>query len=111
MTKHTLSKKVAQQIRLEAEQIARSLRTPDQTREQTRLIARGIQRGIETYRRQQADSARHFDRETKRLKKQETDQESPMPLVEERTIYRQHWLPWVLLASSLALNIYLITSG
>ncbi len=69
MAKNPLNRKVAREIQMEAEQIARSLQTPDQTREQTRLIARGIQRGIETYRRQQAEKARDFDRELKKLKK------------------------------------------
>jgi len=111
MAKHPLTKKVAREIQLEAEQIAKGIQRPGQTREQTRLIARGIQRGIETYRRQQAERERNLDRELKRLKKLEGTPENPAPVVEERPVYRQHWLPWVLFAVSLALNGYLIMVG
>jgi hypothetical protein len=110
MAKHPLSKRVAREIQLEAEQIAKSLQKPGQTREHTRLIARGIQQGIETYRRRQAEKERDFDKELKRLKK-EAGGQVPEPVVEKRVVYRQHWLPWVLLAASLALLAYLMLTG
>ncbi len=108
MVKHPLSKKIARDIQLEAEQIARSLQTPDQTREQSRLIARGIQRGIETYQRQQAAKSRELDKERKKLNRQTPDQESAPASVEERIVYRQHWLPWALFLLSLVAIGYLI---
>ena len=111
MAKHPLSKRVAREIQLEAEQIAKGIQRPGQTKEQTRLIAHGIQRGIETYRRQQAEKERNLDRELKRLKKQGSTPESPAPVVEERVLYRQHWLPWLLFVASLGLNGYLIAAG
>jgi len=111
MAKHPLSKRVTREIQQEAEQIARSLQRPGQTKEQTRLIAHGIQRGIETHRRSQAAKERDFDKELKRLKKQERESENSEPVVEERVVHRQHWLPWVLVAASLALNGYLLVVG
>ena len=111
MAKTPLNKKIAREIQLEAEQIARSLRKPDQTKEQTRLIAKGIQQGIETYRRQQAEKARDFDKELKKLKKQENPVEAAQPVVEERIVHRRHWLPWVLFLLSLGGNVFLWTGG
>jgi len=106
MAKHPLSKKVAREIQLEAQQIAKSLQKPEHTKEQTRLIAGGIQQGIETYRRRQAERERDFDKEVNRLKK-ETAAEPAQPQIQQRVIYRQHWLPWALLAATLALLAYL----
>lgn len=97
MAKHALSRKTARGIQLEAENIARSRQQPGQTKEQTRLIAQGIQKGIEQYRRQQSVKERDFDKELKKLKQQTPKNQEPETRVEEKVVYRQHWLPWVLL--------------
>jgi len=111
MAKHSLSRKIAREVQLEAEQIANGLKAPGQTKEQTRLIARGIQRGIETYRRKQAEKARDFDKELKKLKKQENAAEVGENSVEDSVLYRQHWLPWTLFGISLAAHLYLVLTG
>ncbi len=81
----------------EANKIAKATQRPGQTREQTKLIARGIQKGIEQYKKQQKNKARELDKKRKKPslhpppQPEETD---PRPQI----IYKQHWLPWVLLA-------------
>ncbi len=108
MAKSPLNRKVTREIQLEAEQIARSLQKPGQTKEQTRLIAKGIQQGIETYRRQQAEKARDFDKELKKLKRQENTEAATAQTRETCIVYRQHWLPWLLLMLSLSAVGYLL---
>ena len=101
MAKNAQNRKEARDIQNEAMRIARSRQLPGQTKEQTRLIAQGIQRGIEQYRRQESSKAREIDKQLKKLKKQpQTPEPEPETGVEERVVYRQHWLPWVLLALS-----------
>ena len=97
MAKHALSKRPAREIQIEAEKIARNRQLPEQTKEQTRLIAQGIQKGIEQYRRQQSAKERDFDKELKKLKQQALETQQPETRVEEKIVYRQHWLPWVML--------------
>ena len=69
---------------------------PGQTKEQTRLIAQGIQKGIEQYRRQESAKARELDKLRKKTR-QQVPAPQPEVRIEERVVYRQHWLPWVLL--------------
>ena len=94
--KHWLSD-VAQD---EAKRIARGTQRPGQTKEQTKLIEQGIQKGIELYKKQQSAKARELD---KKLKKVSQQTESPAVSeieVREKVIYKQHWLPWLLLVVS-----------
>ncbi|TNF91990.1 MAG: DUF2956 domain-containing protein, partial [Gammaproteobacteria bacterium] len=73
---------------------------PGQTKQQTNLIAQGIKKGIELYRKQESARARELD---KKLKKANQPSESPEEQkieVQEKVVYRQHWLPWVLLILS-----------
>lgn len=100
MAKHAVSKKVARQIQQEAEAIARSRQLPGQTKEQTRLIADGIRKGIEQHRRQQAEKERELDKALKKEKQRGTDAARTPAQIEEKTVYRQHWLPWSLLLLS-----------
>ena len=99
MAKHPLTKKASREIQIEAQKIARSRQYPGQTKEQARLIAKGIQQGIEQYRRQQSAKERDYDKELKKLRRQDGQSDPGGEVrIEERVIYRQHWLPWVLLA-------------
>ena len=88
----------------EAMKIARATQKPGQTKEQTKLIAQGIQKGIEQYKKQQKSKARERDKLRKKQVK-ERQQEQPQdiaPITETQVIYKQHWLPWLLLALSWA---------
>jgi len=86
------------QTQEEALKIARGTQRPAQSKEQTKLIAQGIQKGIDLYKRQQKEKARELNRKLKQL----SGQKQPLLLSDEldipiSIIYRQHWLPWLLL--------------
>ncbi|WP_299016021.1 DUF2956 domain-containing protein [uncultured Photobacterium sp.] len=86
----------------EAMKIARATQKPGQTKEQTKLIAQGIQKGIEQYKKQQKVKSRERD---KLRKKQEKEKQAELPQealqsTEYQIIYKQHWLPWLLLVLS-----------
>ncbi|MEC4748150.1 DUF2956 domain-containing protein [Methylomicrobium sp. Wu6] len=90
--------KPSPQTQEEALKIAKATQRPAQTKEQTKLIAQGIQKGIDQYKKQQKEKAREL---SKRLKKASRHTE---PSVQEEAspseaiiVYRQHWLPWLLL--------------
>ena len=100
MTKNTYQKP-SPQTQEEALRVAKGIQRPAQTKEQTKLIAQGIQKGIELYKKQQKEKARELNRRLKKAANQksvsvETDEHE----VEHIIVYRQHWLPWVLLAMS-----------
>lgn len=83
----------------DAMKIAKATQRPGQTREQTKLIAQGIQKGIDHYKKQQKSKSRELNRRLKQkpdIRSQEavTKNQKKSPPV----IYRQHWLPWTLLA-------------
>ena len=102
--KHTASPETLQ----EAEQIAKGTQRPGQTKEQTRLIAQGIQKGIEQYKKQHKAKAREQDKRRKQMKSSEDSVESSSS--DEQVVYKQHWLPWMLLVISwLAVGFYLLT--
>lgn len=81
----------------EATRIARGTQRPGQTKEQTKLIAQGIQKGIEQYKKQQSAKARELDKKHKKTKQKVTASDVPDIKIQERIVYRQHWLPWSLL--------------
>ena len=93
--KHTPSP----QTKDEATKIAKAIQRPRQTKEQTRLIAQGIQKGIDQYKKQQKSKARDLD---KKLKQVSRSASAPATEAEIQEIvhYKQHWLPWALLACS-----------
>lgn len=80
--------------------IARGTQRPGQTREQTKLIAQGIKKGIELYRKQESARARELDRKLKKASQQSETPEEPRIEVQDKVVYRQHWLPWLLLIIS-----------
>lgn len=84
----------------EAMRIARGIQRPGQTKQQTKLIAKGIQKGIEQYRRQQNAKARELDKKLKTVKQQLASPGVSEIEVREKLVYKQHWLPWLLLVLS-----------
>jgi len=89
----------------EAIKIARATQKPGQSKEQTKLIAQGIQKGIEQYKRQQKVKARERDKLRKKQTKDKLapqPQEQPTTDIEIQQVYKQHWLPWLLLILSWA---------
>ncbi|MEI6269450.1 MAG: DUF2956 domain-containing protein [Methylococcaceae bacterium] len=97
MTKNSYQKP-SQQTQEEALKIAKGTQRPAQTKEQTRLIAQGIQKGIDLYKKQQKEKTRDLSRKLKKTASQkELSSELYDQKIQERIIYRQHWLPWLLL--------------
>ncbi|MDD5266164.1 MAG: DUF2956 domain-containing protein [Methylococcales bacterium] len=90
--------KPSRQTQEEALKIARGIQRPAQTKEQTRLIAQGIQKGIDLYKKQQKEKARDLNKSLKKISGQKPQSiDSDDPELNERIVYRQHWLPWLLL--------------
>ena len=97
MTKNSYQKP-SQQTQEEALKIAKGTQRPAQTKEQTRLIAQGIQKGIDLYKKQQKEKTRDLNRKIKKTASQkEQSIKSDDNEIQEEIIYRQHWLPWLLL--------------
>jgi hypothetical protein len=92
----------------EALKISKGTQRPAQTKEQTKLIAQGIQKGIDLYKKQQKEKARELSKKLKKTARQkELSVESDDNEVQEYIIYRQHWLPWVLLVMTwVSIGIY-----
>ena len=102
--------KPSQQTQEEALKIARGTQRPAQTKEQTRLIAQGIQKGIDLYKKQQKEKARDLNRKLKKISNhKEQSIESDEHEIQERIVYRQHWLPWLLLFLTwLGVSVYFL---
>ncbi|MBL6987741.1 MAG: DUF2956 domain-containing protein [Methylobacter sp.] len=109
MTKNNYQKP-SQQTQEEALKIARGTQRPAQTKEQTRLIAQGIQKGIDLYKKQQKEKARDLNRKLKKISnKKEQSTELDGHEIQLEIVYRQHWLPWLLLTLTwLAIGIYFL---
>jgi hypothetical protein len=82
----------------DAMKTARATQKPGQTKEQTKLIAQGIQKGIEEYKKRHKVKSRELDKRLK-MAQQKTSSEDGIESQKE-AVYRQHWLPWMLLALS-----------
>ena len=100
MAKHPKKYPLSEASQDEAIRVARGIQRPGQTKEQTRLIAQGIQKGIEQFKKQQNVKTRELDKKLKKVNQQIASPEAHKVEVQERVIYRQHWLPWVLLVLS-----------
>jgi hypothetical protein len=97
MTKNSYQKP-SPQTQEEALKMARGIQRPAQTKEQTRLIAQGIQKGIDLYKKQQKEKARDLNRRLKKVSSQKAQTiASDDHEIQIRIVYRQHWLPWLLL--------------
>lgn len=100
MTKRSKKHRPSDASPEEAARIARGTQKPGQTKEQTKLIAKGIQKGIEQYKKQQNAKARELDKKLKKARQKISSPESQEIRIQEKVVYRQHWLPWVLLVLS-----------
>ncbi len=109
MTKNSYQKP-SQQTQEEALKLARGIQRPAQTKEQTRLIAQGIQKGIDLYKKQQKEKARDLNRKLKKISSQKGQSiESDDHEIQGQIVYRQHWLPWLLLLLTwLGVGIYFL---
>jgi tRNA C32,U32 (ribose-2'-O)-methylase TrmJ len=113
MTKN-IYQKPSPETQAEALKIARATQRPGQTKEQTKLIAQGVEKGIALYKKQQKEKARELSRKLKKAASQSQlsvePEDQEMEIV-ERIVYRQHWLPWLLLAVSwLGWGVYFFVS-
>ena len=98
MSRYSKTQGASPETRSEAMKTAKGNQRPGQTREQTRLIAQGIQKGINQYKKQHKAKLREMD---KRLKTTQAKTSSANETeLQQQTVYRQHWLPWSLLAVS-----------
>jgi len=97
MTEHSKRHRLSETTHVEAMRIARGTQRPGQTKEQTKLIAQGIQKGIEQYKKQQNARARELDKKHKKYNQKARSPDVQETTFQETVIYRQHWLPWVLL--------------
>jgi hypothetical protein len=107
MAKYSKKHQLSETSPDEAMRIARGTQRPGQTKEQTKLVAQGIQKGIEQYKKQQNAKTRELDKKLKKVNQQLASPEAREIELKERLVYRQHWLPWVLLVLSwLAMAAY-----
>ena len=105
MSRYSKKQKASVETEETAMKIAKSRQRPGQTKEQTKLIAEGIKKGIDEYKRQQKAKQREMDKQRKRKLKGKEESE---PLVEEKVVIKQHWLPWgLLIISWIAFAAYL----
>ncbi|TNF91550.1 MAG: DUF2956 domain-containing protein [Gammaproteobacteria bacterium] len=100
MARHSKRHHISDAIQDEAMKIARGTQRPGQTKQQTKLIAQGIKKGIELYKKQENAKARELDKRLKKANQPSVSPEEPEIEVQEKVVYRQHWLPWVLLIIS-----------
>jgi hypothetical protein len=109
MNKNTYQKP-SPQSQEDAMKLAKGIQRPAQTKEQTKLIAQGIQKGIELYKKQQKEKARELSKRLKKASKPKNEVvDSDDNDIEQLIVYRQHWLPWVLLVLSwLGMVAYLL---
>lgn len=98
MSRYSKKQAVSPETQDEALIIAKGNQRPGQTKEQTRLIAQGIQKGIDQYKKKQKSKTRELDKKLKKAQ-QETGSEINVE-IEEKVVYRQNWLPWLLLILS-----------
>jgi hypothetical protein len=110
MSRYSKKKAVSPETQSEAMQVAKATQRPGQTKEQTRLIAQGIQKGIDQYKKQHKAKARELDKRLKAIQ-QKGGSAADVPVQTEiKTVYKQHWLPWLLLILSwVAVAIYYFT--
>jgi hypothetical protein len=100
MARYTKKHPLSEASQDEAMRIARGTQRPGQTKEQTKLIAQGIQKGIEQFKKQQNVKARELDKKLKKVNQKITAPETHKIELQEKVVYRQHWLPWTLLVLS-----------
>lgn len=106
MSRYTKKQQVSPETQQESIKAAKATQRPGQTKEQTKLIAQGIQKGIEQYKKQQKERSRELNKKLKKVSGQLSEKDEQTEINNEQVspqfIYRQHWLPWVLLLVSWA---------
>jgi hypothetical protein len=108
MTKNSYQKP-SPQTQEEAMKIAKGTQRPAQTKEQTKLIAQGIQKGIDLYKKQQKEKARELNKRLKKISRQKEQSVEQDDEIQVSIVYRQHWLPWLLLVLTwLGVGIYFL---
>ena len=111
MAENSKRHRISEATQGEAMRIARGTQRPGQTKDQTKLIAQGIQKGIEQYKKQQNAKSRELDKKYKRANQQIPRPDACEIKVQEKVIYKRHWLPWVLLILTwLAIAAYWLSS-
>lgn len=111
MAKYQKHQKPSDETKAEAMEIARGTQRPGQTKEQTRLIAQGVQKGIEQYKKQYKSRVRELDKKHRKASSSNETQINRDDQAGIKLVYRQHWLPWLLLAISLLIIATLQYSG
>lgn len=105
MSRYSKKQTASPETQSEALKIAKGTQRPGQTKEQTRLIAQGIQKGIDQYKKQHKAKSRELNKRLKTPPVKNVTVEAED--VQTPVVYRQHWLPWSLLAISwLGAGIY-----
>ncbi|SCN46968.1 DUF2956 domain-containing protein [methanotrophic endosymbiont of Bathymodiolus puteoserpentis (Logatchev)] len=105
MSRYSKKTQTSPETQEEALKVAKATQRPGQTKEQTKLIAQGIQKGIELYKKQQKERSRELNKKLKKVSGRLSQLNAPEIEeggVEPEFIYRQHWLPWLLLGISWA---------
>ena len=100
MSSQSKKQTVSSETKEEASRVAKSMQKPGQTKEQTRLIANGIQKGIEQYKKLHKSKSREIDKRLKLLQNKSNSRFEIEIESEVQIMYRQHWLPWILLGFS-----------
>ncbi len=102
MSRYSKKQQASPETQEESLKMAKATQRPGQTKEQTKLIAQGIQKGIELYKKQQKERSRELNKKLKQVSGQLKLPDQKQVAPEETVVYRQHWMPWVLLVSSWA---------
>ena len=104
MSKYSKKQQASPETQEESLKMAKATQRPGQTKEQTKLIAQGIQKGIELYKKQHKERSRELNKKLKKVSGQLSQKDEQAELNDDQTrpqlIYRQHWLPWLLLLLS-----------
>ncbi|MCF7969622.1 MAG: DUF2956 domain-containing protein [Methylococcaceae bacterium] len=103
MSRYSKKNQVSPETQYESLKMAKATQRPGQSKEQTKLIAQGIQKGIELYKKQQKERSRELNRKLKKVSghlNQLNETGANEEQISQAFIYRQHWLPWLLLLVS-----------
>jgi len=114
MSQYSKKTQASPEIQEEALKMAKATQRPRQTKEQTKLIAQGIQKGIELYKKQQKERSRELNKKLKKVSGRLSKLNEPeieKAAIEPEFIYRQHWLPWLLLGVSWVGFVVFVLSG
>jgi len=113
MSRYSKKQQTSPETHDEALKIANATQRPGQTKDQTKLIAQGVQKGIELYKKQQKERSRELSKKLKKVtgKLNQLD-EKPGDELDTEIIYRQSYLPWILLLLSWGgFAAYLVMTG